>query len=56
MDFGNGHDPLRTMDDPQLKEAKNDEGFEYYLKAQKSYGLFPTQKILEVRKSKKNIR
>ncbi|MEK5216004.1 MULTISPECIES: hypothetical protein [Psychrobacillus] len=33
------------MDDPKLKEAKNDEGFEYYLKAQEVYGEFPYQLI-----------
>ncbi len=35
------------MDDPKLKEAKNDEGFEYYLKAQQVIWTFPTHLIVE---------
>ncbi|MGA3603214.1 hypothetical protein [Lysinibacillus agricola] len=33
------------MDDPKLKEANNDEGFEYYLKAGKVIGEFPYELI-----------
>ena len=31
----------KPLDDPKLKEAKNDEGFEYYLKAQLVRRDFP---------------
>ncbi|MBO0587615.1 MULTISPECIES: hypothetical protein [unclassified Sporosarcina] len=31
------------LDDPRLKEANNDEGFEYYLKAQKVMDSYPNQ-------------
>ncbi|MGE7954882.1 hypothetical protein [Lysinibacillus xylanilyticus] len=33
------------MDDPKLKEANNDEGFEYYLKAQEVFDEFPYQLV-----------
>ncbi|MEO4052064.1 hypothetical protein [Solibacillus sp. CAU 1738] len=33
------------LDDPKLKEANNDEGFEYYLKAEKVMGEFPYELI-----------
>ncbi|MEK5068658.1 hypothetical protein [Sporosarcina sp. FSL K6-1508] len=35
------------MDDPKLGEANNDEGFEYYLKAQEVIWAFPTHLIVE---------
>ena len=35
------------MDDPQLKQTNNDEGFEYYLKAQAVMREFPYQLIKE---------
>ncbi|WP_053415526.1 hypothetical protein [Viridibacillus arvi] len=35
------------MDDPKLKEANSDEGFEYYLKAQEVIREFPKQLIKE---------
>lgn len=35
------------MDNPKLKEANNDEGFEYYLKAQEVIRKFPKQLIKE---------
>ena len=31
------------LDDPRLKEANNDEGFEYYLKAEKVMNLYPNR-------------
>ena len=31
------------LDDPRLKEANNDEGFEYYLKSQKGMALYPNR-------------
>lgn len=31
------------LDDPRLKEANNDEGFEYYLKSQKVMALYPNR-------------
>ncbi|PIC66196.1 hypothetical protein CSV71_05540 [Sporosarcina sp. P21c] len=34
------------LDDPRLKEANNDEGFEYYLKAQKVMELYPNTEVL----------
>lgn len=34
------------LDDPRLKEANNDEGFEYYLKAQKVMDLYPNTEDL----------
>ena len=36
-----GHDAFRTYGRPKLEEAKNDEGFEYYLKAQQVIWTFP---------------
>lgn len=35
------------LDDPKLKEANNDKGFEYYLKAQEVIRKFPKQLIKE---------
>ncbi|MFJ7932932.1 hypothetical protein [Sporosarcina sp. NPDC096371] len=35
------------LDDPRLKEANHDEGFEYYLKAQQVIWTFPTHLIVE---------
>ncbi len=35
------------MDDPKLREANNDEGFEYYLKAQEVIWAFPIPLIVE---------
>ncbi|MFJ7973679.1 hypothetical protein [Psychrobacillus sp. NPDC096389] len=36
-----------TMDNPKLKEANNDDGFEYYLKAQEVNRQFPKHLIIE---------
>ncbi|MGN7476446.1 hypothetical protein ACTHOQ_01220 [Solibacillus silvestris] len=41
------------MDNPKLKEANNDEGFEYYLKAQEVIREFPEQLMLESDKIEK---
>ncbi len=37
----------KPMDDPKLKEANNDEGFEYYLKSQEVIREFPNQLLKE---------
>ena len=41
------------MDDPKLKEANNDIGFEYYLKAQEVIREFPIQLIEESKEIEK---
>ena len=48
--FGEWASKMNTMlseplDDPRLKDANNDEGFEYYLKAQEVIREFPNQLI-----------
>lgn len=51
-EFGEWASEMNTMlsepmNDPKLKEANNDEGFEYYLKAQEVIREFPKQLIVE---------
>ena len=41
-------------DDPRLKEANNDKGFEYYLKAQEVIREFPNQ-LIEIDKDHSNL-
>lgn len=43
----------KPMDNAKLKEANNDEGFEYYLKAQEVIGEFPNQLLKDSKKIEK---